>query len=153
MSKDCEDFLEALLGIVGNVVAVAVLAMAAVMLFGGCSRKTVYVPVEQTASRTDTLYKAIWRTDSVVDRDTVRITEDGTEIVRWRIRAKEVHDTVYESAVDSVRIVVPVPVERELSARERMRLGTWPWLVGAVVALAAWTGRKWIVRLLGLLRK
>lgn len=84
------------------------------LMLCGCSR-TTYVPVETTTVRTDTLYKAVMRVDTVVDRDTVRFMQRGdtvySEVVRWRWRVKENHDTVYHTRVDSVDRPVPYPVE------------------------------------------
>lgn len=81
---------------------------------GGCSRK-VYVPMERTEARTDTLWKTLERVDTVIDRDTVHTYTRGDSViverVRWRVRVRERHDTVYKVRKDSVSVPVPYPVE------------------------------------------
>ena len=81
---------------------------------GGCSRK-VYVPMERTEVRTDTLWKTLERVDTVIDRDTVQTYMRGDSViverVRWRVRVRERHDTVYRVRTDSVSVPVPYPVE------------------------------------------
>lgn len=81
---------------------------------GGCSRK-VYVPMERTEARTDTLWKTLERVDTVIDRDTVQTYMRGDSViverVRWRVRVRERHDTVYKVRTDSVNVPVPYPVE------------------------------------------
>ena len=41
-----------------------------------------------------------------------------------------------------------VKIPKELTWWQRFRLSVFPWLLGAVVLLALWTCRKWLVRLL-----
>jgi hypothetical protein len=59
---------------------------------------------------------------------------------RWRdsIQLREIHDTT----------AVEVKVEKPLSAFQKAKIGLFPWLLLALVALAAWTFRKPILRLL-----
>ncbi len=98
-----------------TVLTLTVIALFAMLIFcGGCSRK-VYVPVERTEVRTDTLWKTLERVDTVIDRDTVHTYTRGdsviVECVRWRVRVRERHDTVYRVRTDSVSVPVPYPVE------------------------------------------
>lgn len=90
------------------------LLIVAMMMCGSCTRK-IYIPLEQTRQSTDTLYRALWRTDTVVDRDTVQTFVKGdsvvTERIRWRYRVREKHDTVREVRRDSVCVREPYPVE------------------------------------------
>lgn len=90
----------------------------------GCTRK-VYVPVENTTVRTDTVYEAQVRVDSVIFRDSVAVVQKGDTVMitkyRDRYKVRERTDTVYQAAVDSVKVSVPYPVERKLSRWERAK--------------------------------
>ena len=119
------------------------------VLASGCSRK-VYVPVESVVSRTDTIYSAKVRVDSVIMRDSVAVFQKGDTVLitkyRDRYRVKELTDTVYESAIDSVKVSVPYPVERELSRWERTKMDFGGMAIGALVialcAAVAWLIKK-----------
>ena len=93
----------------------AVLALFVLSLLCGCTRK-VYVPVESKALHSDTVWQTRLRVDSVTLRDSVIVLQRGdtVEITRFRDRYKVRNrvDTVYRSAVDSVTLRVPYPVER-----------------------------------------
>lgn len=84
------------------------------MTCGGCT-KTVYVPTEHIIHKSDTVFAAKSRTDSIIDRDTVTILVRGdsvtTDRIKWRIRIKELHDTVRLTRIDSAYIEKPYPVE------------------------------------------
>ena len=88
------------------------------LLLSGCTT-TKYIPVETI--KTDTVYQAKIKRDSVYLHDSVYVKEwqKGDTIFRYRDRwhtkyvEKEVHDTLYQSRVDS--IAVPYPVEKELT--------------------------------------
>lgn len=119
------------------------------VLASGCSRK-VYVPVESVVSRTDTIYSAKVRVDSVIMRDSVAVFQKGDTVTitkyRDRYRVKELTDTVYQSAIDSVKVSVPYPVERELSRWERTKMDFGGMAIGALViaqcAAVAWLIKK-----------
>lgn len=72
------------------------------MTVSSCTR-TVYVPVESVHRdlmvRSDTVSKVLWRADTVIDRDTVRVELSGDtiykEVSRWRYRYREHTDTIY----------------------------------------------------------
>lgn len=119
------------------------------VLATGCSRK-VYVPVESVVSRTDTIYSAKVRVDSVIMRDSVAVFQKGDTVLitkyRDRYRVKELTDTVYQSAIDSVKVSVPYPVERELSRWERTKMDFGGMAIGALVialcVVVAWLIKK-----------
>ena len=104
---------------------VAVLLVLIALICGGCST-TKYVPVE-TIKR-DTVYQSKIERDSVYLHDSVYVKEwqKGDTIYRDRDRwhtkyvEKEVHDTLYQSKVDS--IAVPYPVEKELTWWEKKKI-------------------------------
>ncbi|MCM1295847.1 MAG: hypothetical protein NC311_09925 [Muribaculaceae bacterium] len=93
---------------------IAIAAALLLLLLASCT-KTVYIPTESAAVRTDTLAVLKWRTDTVIDRDTVTVTQSGDtitrEVTKWRWRIKETHDTVYQSKTDTIRVREPYPVE------------------------------------------
>jgi hypothetical protein len=118
------------------------------VLATGCSRK-VYVPVESAVSRTDTIYSAKVRVDSVIMRDSVAVFQKGDTVTitkyRDRYRVKELTDTVYQSAIDSVKISVPYPVERELSRWERTKMDFGGMAIGALV-IALCVAVAWLIK-------
>lgn len=118
------------------------------VLATGCSRK-VYVPVESTVSRTDTIYSAKVRVDSVIMRDSVAVFQKGDTVLitkyRDRYRVKELTDTVYQSAIDSVKVSVPYPVERELSRWEQTKMDFGGMAIGALV-IALCVAVAWLIK-------
>ena len=118
------------------------------VLASGCSRK-VYVPVESVVSRTDTIYSAKVRVDSVIMRDSVSVFQKGDTVLitkyRDRYRVKELTDTVYQSAIDSVKVSVPYPVERELSRWERTKMDFGGMAIGALV-IALCVAVAWLIK-------
>lgn len=118
------------------------------VLATGCSHK-VYVPVESTVSRTDTIYSAKVRIDSVIMRDSVAVFQKGDTVLitkyRDRYRVKELTDTVYQSAIDSVKVSVPYPVERELSRWERTKMDFGGAAIGALV-IALCVAVAWLIK-------
>lgn len=125
-----------------------VLFICLLVLATGCARK-VYVPVESTVSRTDTIYSAKVRVDSVIMRDSVAVFQKGDTVLitkyRDRYRVKELTDTVYQSAIDSVKISVPYPVERELSRWERTKMDFGGMAIGALV-IALCVAIAWLIK-------
>ena len=118
------------------------------VLATGCSRK-VYVPVESAVLRTDTIYSAKVRVDSVIMRDSVAVFQKGDTVTitkyRDRYRVKELTDTVYQSAIDSVKVSVPYPVERELSRWERTKMDFGGMAIGALV-IALCVAVAWLIK-------
>lgn len=104
---------------------VAVLLVLIVLLCSGCTT-TKYVPVETI--KTDTVYQSMIERDSVYLHDSVYVKEwqKGDTVFRDRDRwhtkyvEREVHDTLYQSRVDS--IAVPYPVEKSLSWWQRKKI-------------------------------
>lgn len=125
-----------------------VLFICLLVLATGCTRK-VYVPVESTVSRTDTIYSAKVRIDSVIMRDSVAVFQKGDTVLitkyRDRYRVKELTDTVYQSAIDSVKVSVPYPVERELSRWERTKMDFGGMAIGALV-IALCVAIAWLIK-------
>lgn len=125
-----------------------IILIVALVALCGCARK-IYVPVENTVMRTDTVYSAKLRVDSVIFRDSVAVKQKGDTVFltryRDRYRVREHTDTVYQSVIDSVKISVPYPVERELTRWEKVKMdaggiaiGAGTALLVAVIALLIW---------------
>lgn len=115
----------------------------------GCSRK-VYVPVENSVSRTDTVYSAKVRVDSVIIRDSVSVFQKGDTVMitkyRDRYRVKELTDTVYQSAIDSVKVSVPYPVEKTLTPWESFRLQSFWYLIFTSTICIVFIFRKQLIK-------
>lgn len=95
---------------------VALLMLAVMMILASCT-KTEYVTVEKV--KIDTTYITKHQRDSIYQHDSTYIKEKGDSVYieRWHTKyiEKEVHDTCYQSKVDS--IPVPYPVEKEVPAQ------------------------------------
>nr|DAZ02881.1 MAG TPA: Prokaryotic membrane lipoprotein lipid attachment site [Caudoviricetes sp.] len=119
------------------------------VLATGCTRK-VYVPVESAVSRTDTLYSAKVRVDSVIMRDSVAVFQKGDTVMitkyRDRYRVKELTDTVYQSAIDSVKVSVPYPVEKALTPWESFRLQSFWYLIFTSTICIVFIFRKQLIK-------
>lgn len=125
-----------------------IILIVALVVLCGCARK-IYVPVENTVMRTDTVYSAKLRVDSVIFRDSVAVIQKGDTVFltryRDRYRVREHTDTVYQSVIDSVKVSVPYPVERELTRWEKVKMDAGGFAIGAgtallvaVIALLVW---------------
>lgn len=130
------------------------------LLCGGCTRK-VYVPVENTVMRTDTVTHYISNTDSVTvieriyESDTrydsiAPILDSLNRVIGWdryhfrettKMDSREIQRL--QSLVDSLRAVkrdsvdrpVPYPVERELTRWEKTKMDAGGIAIGAGTAL------------------
>ena len=129
--------------------ALMLLAMAALLLSGGCTRK-VYVPTEQIVYNTDTVYEAVLRVDSLIQRDSVAVVQKGDTVLitkyRDRYRVKERTDTVYKAKTDSVRVREPYPVERELTKWEQTKMDFGGMFLGGLIAVVVTAVIVWIVK-------
>lgn len=125
------------------------LLICLLVLATGCARK-VYVPVESTVSRTDTVYSAKVRVDSVIMRDSVAVFQKGDTVMitkyRDRYRVKELTDTVYQSAIDSVKVSVPYPVEKALTSWESFRLQSFWYLIFTSTICIVFIFRKQLIK-------
>lgn len=119
------------------------------ILSSGCTR-TVYVPTERTVTRTDTVYRAKLRVDSVILRDSIAVIQRGDTVFmtkyRDRIKVRERTDTVYQAVTDSVKVSVPYPVERKLTRWEQVKQDAGGMAIGALTAAVIAAVILWIVR-------
>lgn len=150
-------------------------ALLVCALLGGCTRK-VYVPVENTTIRTDTVTHYINSTDSVtvIERiyesdtryDSIAPVVDSLGRVlgyeRWHFRESTKKDSReidrLRSLVDSLRAVkrdsvdrpVPYPVERPLTKWEQTKMDFGGMFLGGLIAMivaAVAAVIVWIVKL------
>lgn len=136
--------------IIETIVIFAVAMAVSVLLTSLCScTRKIYVPVENTIMRTDTVYSSKLRVDSVIFHDSVAVIQKGDTVFltkyRDRYRVREHTDTVYRSVTDSVKVSVPYPVERELTRWEKAKMDAGGFAIGAgtallvaVIALLVW---------------
>ena len=126
-----------------------VIFVLAWIFLSGCTR-TVYVPTERMAIRTDTVYSAKLRVDSVIFRDSVSVIQKGDTVTitkyRDRIKVRERTDTVYQAVTDSVKVSVPYPVERKLTRWEQVKQDAGGIAIGAVIAAVFAAVLVWIVK-------
>ena len=113
----------------------AVILTFLLLLATSCTRK-VYVPVESVVSRTDTAFRTAVRCDTVLQKDSVWVYQNGDTLIKesWRIRekVKTERDTVYVTVKESVTQPKIVEVEKK-----KPKSGGLRWLaVGAALALA-----------------
>lgn len=91
------------------------------------------MPVE--VIKTDTTYVNKVQRDSIYQLDSVYILDRGDTVLitqtKYLYRDKLIHDTVYAGKTDSV--LVPYPVERQLTRWEQFRLDVGGWAIGAVI--------------------
>lgn len=125
-------------------------ALLICVLSGGCARK-VYIPAESVTTRTDTVYNAKLRVDSVIFRDSVAVMQRGDTVLitkyRDRFRYRERIDTVYQAMTDSIKVSVPYPVERKLTRWEQAKQDMGVLFLGGLVAAVVSVVIVWIVKL------
>ena len=122
-------------------VAVAIAALIIIVLASCTTTRTVTV----TETHTDTLYISKQQRDSIFLHDSVHVTEKQlgdtfyVEVVKWhtKIREKEIHDTLYQSRVDSFPVPYPFPeyVEKPLSWWQKTRIHLGEALLAIIVIL------------------
>lgn len=101
----------------GNLKSIVAIVIA-VMVCMGCTRK-VYVPIEKTSVRVDTVMTTKVKNDSVYLHDSVYVdrSADTIKVYRWRTLAKTIQkvDTVYKVQLETVEKDKPVVVGKETS--------------------------------------
>lgn len=127
---------------------IVILGICALLLLASCTR-TVYVPTERVVLRTDTVYSAKVRVDSVLLHDSVIVVQRGDTVAvtryRDRYRVREMRDTVYQSVVDSVMVREPIEVERKLTRWEKAKMDVGGVAIGMAGVLVLGVG-VWIVK-------
>ena len=130
-------------------IALMLVILLALALSGGCTRK-VYVPTEHIVYSTDTVYEAVLRVDSVIQRDSVAVIQKGDTVLitKWRdrYRVKQRTDTVYKAVTDSVKVSVPYPVERKLTKWEQTKHDVGGMAMGALSVAVLAAVIAWVVK-------
>ena len=109
---------------------------------------TKYVPVVEY--HTETLIQKMTQRDSIYLHDSTIVREKGDTVLieRWhtRYRDREVHDTVYQSRIDSVPAPYPVTeyVERKMSGIDKLLISTGIIAIIAAIIFAAYKLRRFL---------
>lgn len=109
---------------------------------------TQYVPVVEY--HTDTLIQKMTQRDSIYLHDSTIVREKGDTVLieRWhtRYRDREVHDTVYQSRIDSVSAPYPVTeyVERKMSGIDKLLIATCILSIISVLIFAVYKLRRFL---------
>lgn len=99
-------------------------------------RTTSVTPVADERIYTQYVFLERAKTDSVIIRDSIFIREKGDTVFetryKWRteLHSIEVHDTIHHT--DSVYVREVIPVEKEFTSWQKLRLNTG---TGALIAL------------------
>ncbi|MCI7599320.1 MAG: hypothetical protein MSS96_11495 [Bacteroidales bacterium] len=82
---------------------------------------TKEIPVTVEKVTRDTLLQTRWRVDTVMERDSIVVTQQGTD--RWRTKyvLRVRVDTIFKSRVDTVPKVVTVTKETTMEVPRRLR--------------------------------
>ena len=112
-----------------------------------CGCRTEYVPIESV--RYDSVMIEKLMRDSVFVRDSVYLQEKGDTIYKY----KDKYVYVYKNRVDTFfaekirEVEIPVPVERNLTWWERVKLNYAEWVIAVLVAIALiYALRQWLAR-------
>lgn len=150
---------------------IALFVLTVLLLMGGCTT-TKYVPVETVTSRTDTVYSAKVRVDSVkvieriYESDTrydsiAPILDSLNNVIGWdryhfreTTKKDEREMARLQSLVDSLRAVkqdtvvkcVPYPVERKLTKWEQTKMDFGGMFLGGMVVAVIAAVVIWIVK-------
>jgi hypothetical protein len=112
----------------------AAVAVFGLLLLTGCTT-TKYVPIETV--RTDTMKVTKYERDSIYIHDSTTVREKGDTMLieKWHTRWRDrwMHDTVYQSRVDSVPQPYPVT---EYVERKRSKID-WFFTITGIIALIA----------------
>ena len=109
---------------------------------------TKYVPVVEY--HTDTLIQKMTQRDSIYLHDSTIVREKGDTVLieRWhtRYRDREVHDTVYQSRIDTVPQPYPVVeyVERKMSAIDKLLISTGILSIISILIFAVYKLRRFL---------
>ncbi len=127
--------------------------VAASLVFVGCTRH-IYLPVESTSTRIDSIALRSMSSDSVIDRDTIRFDSCGDTVritdIHWRWRTRIVRDTVNISSRQASQKSIPQPTSKSLGDTS---LPIWQIILLVSAVLASITTlltavRKWISTLI-----
>lgn len=131
-----------------GLIAYMAIALMAMVLICSCTRQ-VYVPMETVWHHTDTLRLTALRVDSVFMHDSIAVMQQGDTVYitkyRDRFRYRTHTDTVYRAVIDTARIAVPYPVERQLSRWESVKQEAGGIAIGGIV-IAICIAVIWLIK-------
>ena len=113
----------------------------------GCTT-TKYVPVVEY--KTDTVIQKLTQRDSIYLHDSIHVSEKGDTVLieKWhtKYRDREVHDTIYQSRVDSVPKPYPVTeyLERKMTGLDKFLIGMGIISIIAIIIFGAFKLRKFL---------
>ena len=116
------------------------------VLYFFCGCKTQYIPIESV--RYDSLFFSKLIRDSVYVRDSVYIRDRGDTVYQY----KDKYVFVYKDRVDTLfveretKVEIPVPVERNLSWWERVKIDYGGWVMLIVFIAFLWRLKTWFAR-------
>ena len=92
------------------------------ILICSCKTRSQVITVQEDV-KTDTIYKSLLRTDSVMIYDSIHVREtpDTVFMEKWRNKLviRKEHDTIYHHSVDTIK--VPIEVEKKLNRWQRTK--------------------------------
>ena len=103
---------------------IGILICIVVALLSSC-KSVEYVPVTVYEKKTDSIYFTKVERDSIYVKDSTSIKQKGDTVLieKWHTKYKDraVHDTLYQSKIDSIPVPYPVEklVEKELSKPQK----------------------------------
>ena len=131
--------------------ALVLVAVLVVICTAGCASPRV---VERIIHQRDTSYIERTRVDSTYRSDSVFVKEKGDTVYVYKEKVRDryriVRDTVRLVRVDTVAVerVKEVEVEKPLTNFQRLALGSFWYLCGAVLLLLLWILRKPLQKIL-----
>ena len=124
---------------------IAIIVSVIVIIILPSCRSIQYVPVE--SNHTDSTYRNKTKRDSIYIQDCIYVEAKGDTIFKikyqYRYVYKHLTDTMYIERVDSIN--VPYPVEKELSAWEKLKLDIGGIAIGGI-AVGVFFVILWIIK-------
>lgn len=120
----------------------------ACLLLGSCSPRIIEHTKTEYVYRDRVVRDSLYLHDSIYVKEYVKGDTVFSQkyVYKYIYKDKYRTDTLLREVHDTTRI--PVQIEKPLSWAQKTKLGAFWWLLGAVVALLAWTFRKTLLKLL-----
>lgn len=120
--------------------------LLSVLVWVMCSCRTQYIPVESV--RYDSIYFAKLQKDSIYIQDSIYIKDKGDTVFvdkfKYIYKYVNLHDTCFIERTDS--ILVPYPVERELTAWQKVDSFIGDICITCVLVFIIYLLLRWMVR-------
>ncbi len=120
----------------------------ACLLLGSCSPRIIEHTKTEYVYRDRIVRDSLYLHDSIYVKEYIKGDTVFTQkfVYKYIYKDKYRTDTLLREVHDTTQI--PVQIEKPLSWAQKTKLGAFWWLLGAVVALLAWTFRKTLLKLL-----